>query len=277
MIAQSKIWFITGTSKGFGWHLTKLLLSKGDKVIATSRTPENLEKDFPDNDNLLALKVDITSDTDVKNAVEKSIQHFGRIDAVVNNAGYVLIGSIEELTDQEFRDTVNVNLFGTLNVLRAVLPHLRKQKSGNIINIASNAGYVGMSNVAAYNASKFAIIGISEALRLETKDFGIKVTVIAPGQFRTNLWESGAIKFPSSPIKEYSTEKFEDFFKNETGKQVGDPYKLVKIITEIADLEDPPSHLLLGKDTYDMVIEHRINEKKEFDKWKEVSLSTNFD
>jgi len=274
--ANKKVWLVTGTSTGIGLHLVQLLLHTGHKVIATSRRPEKVEEQFPGNASLLALKVDLTNDCDVKTSIEKAVKHFGKIDVVVNNAGYLLIGAIEELTDKEFRDTLNVNLFGTVNVLRATLPHLRKQKRGSIINIASNAGYVGMGNVGSYNAAKFAIIGISEALQKETEPFGIKVTVVAPGQFRTNLWGSDAIKYPAEKIAEYNTDKFSEFFTNGNGKQPGDPDKLAQIIVNLTEMEKPPVHLLLGKDTYDMVIEHRNNEKKEFGDWETTTFSTDF-
>lgn len=274
---EPKVWFITGTSNGFGFYLTKLLLKIGDKVFATSRTPEKIMNASAGNENLLAVKVDLTSAEAVTNAVEKAIHHFGKIDVIVNNAGYVLLGSIEELTDKEFRATVDVNIFGTINVLRAALPYLRRQKHGNIINISSNAGYVGMANVSSYNVSKFAIIGLSEALQLETKPFGIKVTVIAPGQFRTNLWGSDAIKLPGEIIPEYNTSALASALSEGNGKQVGNPEKLVKIIVDIANMENPPLHLMLGKDTYDMVIKHREKELVEFNDWKAITFSTDFD
>jgi NAD(P)-dependent dehydrogenase (short-subunit alcohol dehydrogenase family) len=223
------------------------------------------------------LKVDITSDEEVKNAVAKSIEKFGILDIVVNNAGYSLVGSMEEMTDKEFRKTMDVNLFGTVNVIRNVMPYLRKQQSGHIINISSNAGYVGFGNAASYNASKFAVIGLSEALAEETKQFGIKVTVVAPGQFRTSFMNKGSMVFAKNRIDVYGLDKSEKMWTNYSGQQIGDPEKLVKILTGIVNNPNPPLHLLLGPDTYQLVMEHRERENQEFETWKHLTLSTNFD
>jgi NAD(P)-dependent dehydrogenase (short-subunit alcohol dehydrogenase family) len=277
-MSNQKVWFITGASKGLGLALTKLALSQGDKVVATSRNIEDFKISIAEHqDNFLPLKVDITSDNEVKNAVKQSIEKFGRVNVVVNNAGYSLVGSIEEITDEEFHQTVNVNLFGTVNVIRNLMPYLRLQQSGHIINISSNAGYVGFANATSYNASKFAIVGLSEALAQEVNAFGIKVTVVAPGQFRTNFMDKGSLTFAKNRIDVYGLDKAEKMWTQFSGQQTGDPAKLVKILTEIVTLENPPLHLLLGPDTYQLIKEHRENETQEFEAWKHLTLSTNFD
>jgi len=277
-MSNQKVWFITGASKGLGLALTKLSLANGDKVIATSRNVEDFKASITEHqENFLSLKVDITSDEEVKNAVAKSIEKFGVLDVVVNNAGYSLVGSMEEMTDKEFRKTLDVNLFGTVNVIRNVMPYLRKQQSGHIINISSNAGYVGFGNAASYNASKFAVIGLSEALAEETKQFGIKVTVVAPGQFRTSFMNKGSMVFAKNRIDVYGLDKSEKMWTNYSGQQIGDPEKLVKILTGIVNNPNPPLHLLLGPDTYQLVMEHRERENQEFETWKHLTLSTNFD
>ena len=277
-MSNQKVWFITGASKGLGLALTKLSLANGDKVIATSRNVEDFKASITEHqENFLSLKVDITSDEEVKNAVAKSIEKFGILDVVVNNAGYSLVGSMEEMTDKEFRKTMDVNLFGTVNVIRNVMPYLRKQQSGHIINISSNAGYVGFGNAASYNASKFAVIGLSEALAEETKQFGIKVTVVAPGQFRTSFMNKGSMVFAKNRIDVYGLDKSEKMWTNYSGQQIGDPEKLVKILTGIVNNPNPPLHLLLGPDTYQLVMEHRERENQEFETWKHLTLSTNFD
>ena len=277
-MSNQKVWFITGASKGLGLALTKLSLANGDKVIATSRNVEDFKASITEHqENFLSLKVDITSDEEVKNAVAKSIEKFGILDIVVNNAGYSLVGSMEEMTDKEFRKTMDVNLFGTVNVIRNVMPYLRKQQSGHIINISSNAGYVGFGNAASYNASKFAVIGLSEALAEETKQFGIKVTVVAPGQFRTSFMNKGSMVFAQNRIDVYGLDKSEKMWTNYSGQQIGDPEKLVKILTGIVNNPNPPLHLLLGPDTYQLVMEHRERENQEFETWKHLTLSTNFD
>ncbi|MGS2763697.1 SDR family NAD(P)-dependent oxidoreductase [Sinomicrobium sp. M5D2P9] len=277
-MSDKKVWFITGASKGLGLALTRLALSQGDKVVATSRNTDALKKSITGHqDNFLPLNVDITSDKEVKNAVRQSIEKFGRLDVVVNNAGYALVGSMEEMTDGEFRQTMDVNLFGTVNVIRNTIPFLRQQQSGHIINISSNAGYVGFANATSYNAAKFAVIGLSEALAPEVNAFGIKVTAVAPGQFRTNFMEKGSMQFAKNRIPVYGLDKAEEMWTAYSGQQVGDPEKLVKILTGIVELENPPLRLLLGPDTYQLIKEHREKERQEFEAWKHLTLSTDFD
>lgn len=277
-MSSKKVWFITGASKGIGLALSKLVLSLGHQVVATSRNADDLRKSVSeDQANFLPLKVDITSDKEVKKAVQQGVEKFGRLDVVVNNAGYSLVGSMEEMTDEEFRQTLDVNLFGTVNVLRNAIPYLREQQSGHIVNIASNAGYVGFANATSYNASKFAVVGVSEALAQEVGPFGIKVTLVAPGQFRTNFMDKGSMQYAKNRIPVYGVDKAEEYWTNYSGKQIGDPEKLVKILTEVVEMENPPLRLLLGPDTYELVKAHREKEMQEFDRWKELTLSTNFD
>lgn len=273
---NQKVWLVTGTSKGLGLHLIKLLLSQGHKVIATSRNTDALEKEITSfKENLFPVKLDITSDTAVKKTIDESIEKLGRIDVVVNNAGYSLVGSMEEMTDAEFRATMDVNLFGTVNIIRNMMPHLRKQQSGHIINISSNAGYIGFEKAASYNAAKFALIGISEALAQEVINFGIKVTVVAPGQFRTEFMNS--INYVKNRIEVYGVDKAEKMWTKFSGTQPGDPDKLSKILVQISEMEQPPLHLLLGPDTYELVTQKRAEENAEFEKWKSLTLSTDFD
>jgi NAD(P)-dependent dehydrogenase (short-subunit alcohol dehydrogenase family) len=273
---EQKIWLITGTSKGLGLHLTKLLISLGHKVIATSRDTAAVEKEIISNkENLYALPLDITSDQEGKEAVKKAVDRFGRIDVLVNNAGYSLVGSLEEMTDEEFRSTMDVNVFGTVNMIRNIMPYMRTQGAGHIINISSNAGYVGFANAASYNAAKFGVIGLTEALALEAKPFGIKVTVVAPGQFRTEFMNS--IQYVKNRIDVYGVDEARRMWSDFSGKQQGDPDKLVKILVKISEMEQPPLHLLLGPDTYDLLIQKRKEEAAEFEKWKDITLSTNFD
>lgn len=273
---EQKIWLITGTSKGLGLHLTKLLISLGHKVIATSRDTAAVEKEIISNkQNLYALPLDITSDQEVKEAVKKAVDRFSRIDVLVNNAGYSLVGSLEEMTDEEFRSTMDVNVFGTVNMIRNIMPYMRTQGAGHIINISSNAGYVGFANAASYNAAKFGVIGLTEALALEAKPFGIKVTVVAPGQFRTEFMNS--IQYVKNRIDVYGVDEARRMWSDFSGKQQGDPDKLVNILVKISEMEQPPLHLLLGPDTYDLLIQKRKKEAAEFEKWKDITLSTDFD
>jgi NAD(P)-dependent dehydrogenase (short-subunit alcohol dehydrogenase family) len=273
---KQKVWLTTGASKGLGLKLTNLLLSLGHKVIATSRNTAALEKGVIfDKENLYPLAMDVTSDQDVKKAIDRAVAHFGRIDVVVNNAGYSLVGSMEEMTDEEFRSTMDVNLFGTVNVIRNVMPYLRKQASGHIINISSNAGYVGFANAASYNAAKFGVIGLTEALAQEVEPFGVKVTVVAPGQFRTEFMNS--IQYVKNRIDVYGIDEAEKTWSEFSGKQQGDPDKLTRILVDIAEMVQPPLHLLVGPDTFELVLQKREKENAEFEKWRDVTLSTNFD
>lgn len=273
---NQKVWFITGTSKGMGLYLTKLLLSQGHKVIATSRNTDALIGQITENkENLYPLKLDITSDADVKEAIDEIVKKVGKIDVVVNNAGYSLVGSMEEMTDAEFRASMDVNLFGTVNVLRNVMPYLRKQKSGHIINISSGSGFVGNGRATSYNAAKFGIVGLTYGLQKEVADFGIKVTVVAPGQFRTEFMDS--LHYVKNRIDVYGIDAYEKDWSSLSGRQKGDPEKLVEILVDITEMEKPPLRLILGTDAYEGIIKNRKEEAAEFDAWKEVTLSTDFD
>ncbi|WP_192085392.1 SDR family NAD(P)-dependent oxidoreductase [Algoriphagus sp. Y33] len=276
-MSKQKVWFITGASKGMGFEITKAVLQNGDKVIATSRNKETLLEKIADyKDNLLPLKLDITKEKDVEDAISKGIEKFGQIDVVVNSAGYNLLGNIEELSDTEFRETMNVNVFAMTSIIRKVLPHLRRQKSGHIINISSMMGYMGYAGNGSYNASKFAVIGLSEALAQEVAPFGIKVTILAPGTFRTNFMSEDSLNVAKNKIDAYNLDKQVEQFTGFDGKQLGDPEKLAEVLLRIAELSNPPLHLPLGSDSYNAILEVRKNEAKEMEEWKDLSLSTDF-
>ncbi|WP_236636829.1 SDR family NAD(P)-dependent oxidoreductase [Sinomicrobium soli] len=277
MMSTQKVWLITGASKGMGLEITKAVLNNGGKVIATSRNTETLlEKIVDYKDNLLPVKLDITNETAIESVISKGIEKFGKIDIVVNNAGYNLLGNIEELSDTEFRKTMNVNVFAMTNIIRNVLPHLRKQKSGHIINTASMMGYMSYPANGSYSASKYAVIGLSEALAQEVAPFGIKVTILAPGTFRTNFMNEDSLNVAKNRIDAYNLDKQVEQFTGFNGKQLGDPKKLAEVILKITELSNPPLHLPLGSDSYNAIIEVRKNEKEEMEKWKSLSLSTDF-
>lgn len=274
---RQKVWFITGASKGMGLEVAKMVLANGGKVAATSR---NLQEQINNlgmaTENLLPLQVDITNEEEVETALAKTIEKFGRIDVVLNNAGYYLAGSLEEISDAEFRKTIGVNLFGTANVIRRAMPYLRAQQSGHVINIASNMGYIGFANTGSYNASKFAVIGLSEALAQETKPFGVKVTVIAPGMFRTRFMSDSTLMVAQNKIDAYNLNQHVDLLRSFDGHQPGDPSKLAKVLLEISNLAEPPLHLPLGTDSYNSIIEYRKQEAAELAQWKHLSLATDF-
>jgi NAD(P)-dependent dehydrogenase (short-subunit alcohol dehydrogenase family) len=277
MMSTQKVWLITGASKGMGLEITKAVLNNGGKVIATSRNIETLLERIVDyKDNLLPVKLDITNEKDVENAILRGIEKFGQIDVVVNNAGYNLLGNIEEISDTEFRKTMNVNVFAMTNIIRNVLPHLRNQKSGHIINTASMMGYMSYPANGSYSASKYAVIGLSEALAQEVAPFGIKVTILAPGTFRTNFMNEDSLNVAKNKIDAYNLDKQVELFKGFDGKQLGDPKKLAEVLLKITEMQHPPLHLPLGSDSYNAILEIRKNEEKEMEKWKTLSLSTDY-
>ncbi|WP_028401449.1 oxidoreductase [Ectobacillus panaciterrae] len=279
-MSEKKIWFVTGASKGLGLTLVKQLLKNGNRVAATSRTVNDLTKAVNDDTKqFLPLAVDLTNEASVQQAIEQTIETFGKIDVVVNNAGYGLGGSFEELTDQEIRQNFDVNVFGTLNVIRKVMPYLRKQKSGHIFNIASVSGYMGNGGFGSYSATKFAVVGLSEALAEEARPFGIKVTMVAPGFFRTNFLSSGSVMYGKNEIADYKAVREMKYFLDNVmdGKQAGNPEKAALAMIRTASEANPPVHLLLGPDAYKMVSEKLVALQKEFDEWKEITCSTDFD
>ncbi len=275
---KKKVWFITGASKGMGLEVAKTVLANGDKVVATSRNlAEQIKNIGEASENFLPLKVDITNEDEVKSAVEKGVATFGNIDVVLNNAGYYLVGSVEEISDEEFRKTIDVNVFGMANVIRQTMPYLRKQQSGHIINISSSMGYIGYAKTGSYNASKFAVIGLSEALAQEAKPFGIHVTVVAPGMFRTNFMSDTTLTVAQNKIADYGLAEHIKMLQNFDGNQPGDPKKLAKVLFDITTLPEPPLHLPLGTDSYQSIMEQRKSEALELEQWKHLSISTNFD
>lgn len=272
-----KVWLITGASRGMGLEVVKEVLNKGDKVIAVFRNIEHLIQVIGENSaNFLALKVDISNDNVVKEAIEKGIGYFGTIDVVLNNAGYYLVGSIEEISDEEFRRTVDVNLFGMANVIRHTMPFMRNQRSGHIINISSNMGYIGYAHTGSYNASKFAVIGLSEALAQEVKPFGVNITVVAPGMFCTDFMSEATLVATENKIEDYLLEDHIRTLQSFHGHQPGDPVKLAQVLYYISNLDIPPLHLILGKDSYESIIQQRKNEMAEMEQWKSLSFSTDF-
>jgi NAD(P)-dependent dehydrogenase (short-subunit alcohol dehydrogenase family) len=279
---NTKVWFVTGASKGLGLALVKLLLSSGHKVAATSRNVEEMDKAVGASmkgegwGELLSLQVDITKEESVKEAVGKAVEQFGRLDVVVNNAGYSLFGSMEEVSAAEFSQSLDVNVVGPVNVIREVMPYLREQRSGHVINISSLAGYLGFGNAASYCTAKFAMIGLSESLAEEVKAFGIKVTVVAPGYFRTSFLDKGSLVIAKNRIQEYGGDQLLAMMEQMDGNQPGDPDKLVKALVRIVEDKNPPVHLLMGPDAYAMVVERRKAERIEMEAWKDVTVNTNF-
>lgn len=276
---STKTWFITGASKGFGLEFVRQLLAKGHNVAATSRKISDLEKAAGSHENFLPLEMDITNQESVGAAIKATVSKFGSLDTVVNNAGYGLIGAVEELSDAEARKNFEVNVFGSLNVIRQAMPHLRAQQSGHIINISSIGGYVGaFPGFGIYCATKFAVNGFTEALAVEAKPFGIDVTVVMPGYFRTNFLESDSIVVPQNQIEAYqSTRDSQKAHQHEiNGNQPGDPVKGVAAIIAASEAQNPPLYLFLGSDSVAMADAKLKTVKQEVDNWRELSTGTDF-
>ncbi|OQP48884.1 SDR family oxidoreductase [Niastella populi] len=252
---KNKIWFVTGASKGLGLALVKKLLSSGYRVAATSRNVTDLQRAVnAGREVFLPLSVDLTNENSVENAIRETVSHFGSIDVVVNNAGYGLFGSLEELTDEEVRQNFDVNVFGVLNVIRKALPYMRKQHSGHIYNIASIGGFTGtFPGFGSYVATKFAMHGFSESLATEVKPFGITVSIVSPGYFRTEFLDA-SLGVPKNEIADYkNVRESQNAHQNQiNNKQTGDPVKAAAVMIEIAEQQNPPLHVFLGKDSYQM-------------------------
>ncbi|TGE06574.1 oxidoreductase [Hymenobacter fodinae] len=278
-MSNSQIWFVTGASQGLGLCLAQQLLQAGHRVAATSRTLTSLTQALGNaSANFLPLQTDLTSEASVQQAVAQAVATFGRIDVVVNNAGYGIGGSIEELTDAETRQAFDVNVFGGLNVIRQVLPHMRTAHKGHIINISSIAGISAATGWAIYAATKFAVEGFSEVLAQDVASMGIKVTVVAPGAFRTNFLTQESLVLAEQPLVAYQEVRAShEKYRQMNGAQIGDPEKAAAAIIQVAQESNPPLHLLLGQDAYNRAIRKLDTFREEIEAWKPLTLSTNFE
>jgi NAD(P)-dependent dehydrogenase (short-subunit alcohol dehydrogenase family) len=245
-------WLITGASRGFGQRMVEAALAAGDQVIATARRPEAVIDAFPDaGENLFVHALDVADEAQAVAAVTAGARRFGGVDVLVNNAGYGVFGAVEELSDAEVRAVFDVNVFGLLNVTRAVLPILRAQGSGRIINIGSSAGIAVGAGRGIYGATKFALEAISEALRAELAPLGIKVTVVEPGSFRTDFLAHGNQRRPGNTVDAYAATvgALQGLIDDNDGLQPGDPAKAVAAIRALAEADEPPLRLPLGSDS----------------------------
>jgi NAD(P)-dependent dehydrogenase (short-subunit alcohol dehydrogenase family) len=246
----SKVWFITGAGSGIGAATARAAVKAGDRVVATGRNLDKVRKALGDiaGERVAFIALDVTSEAQAKAVVEAAVNAFGRIDVLVNSAGYSLLGNFEELTTEEIQSLMATNFYGVMFVMRAVLPVMRKQRSGRIINISSLAGVIGFKHCGAYSATKFAVEGLSQAVAQEVEPFGIRITTVAPG-FRTDLLDAGKAKYAKSAIADYAAEgTAEAMWSGYDGKQQGDPAKLGDVLVTIAAMDHPPKHFLAGSD-----------------------------
>ncbi len=275
-----KVWFVTGASKGLGLTLVKRLLAEGYCVSATSRKISELQKAVGVEDsNFLPLETDLVNEDSVAEAISETVRKFGKLDVAVNNAGYGQLGTVEELTDQESRGNFDINVFGSLNVIRKSMPHFRTQKSGSIINIASIGGLSGeFAGWGIYCATKFAVVGFTEALAEEVKEFGVNATVVYPGYFRTDFLTGGSLRTPENEMDSYSAARqLQTAHEQEiNGNQPGDPEKAALALLELASMENPPVHLVLGSDAF-QIAGNKLNAlKNEISDFKTLSTSTDY-
>jgi NAD(P)-dependent dehydrogenase (short-subunit alcohol dehydrogenase family) len=275
---EPKVWIITGTSRGFGAEIARAVLNAGDKVVATARKTAALDYLGKD-ENVFKVALDVADEEQAKAAVAAALAHFGRIDVLVNNAGFGLLGSVEEASAREVEDLYRTNVFGLLNVTRAVLPVMRQQHSGHIINMSSDAGHLARAGWGLYASTKFAVEAITEALHAELAPLGIHVTAVEPGFFRTEFLGNDSLKAPAVRIPDYapSVEKLLEVAAQRNGRQPGDPRKLAQALIQIANTAEPPLRLPLGLDTLARIAEKHAFVEQETAKWREMSESTDFD
>jgi NAD(P)-dependent dehydrogenase (short-subunit alcohol dehydrogenase family) len=277
---KSKVWFVSGASKGLGAVLAQELLSRGYRVAATSRSRAELTRVLGEpSGSFLPLEVDLVDEASVRAAVGKTLEHFGSLDVVVNNAGYGQLGTVEETTDQEARRNFDVNVFGVLNVLRATIPALREQRSGHVFNIASIGGYTGaFSGWGIYCATKFALAGLTESLSEDLQAFGVKVTLVYPGYFRTNFLNKDALARPAHPIAAYEAARASERQHADTinGNQAGDPQKLAAALIATFSLQDPPLHLFLGSDAVSMAETKQAQVEQAIERHRALSVGTDY-
>uniref|UniRef100_A0A060SZ20 ARAD1C05170p n=1 Tax=Blastobotrys adeninivorans TaxID=409370 RepID=A0A060SZ20_BLAAD len=272
---MTKIWFITGSSRGLGRAITEAALERGDQVIATARTPEQLDdlaKKY--GDRIFPLALNVADNDQVIKAVDAGHKKFGRIDVVVNNAGYANTASIEDIDIDDFRNQVDTNLMGVVYVSKAVVPILRQQKSGHIFQISSIGGRIGAPGLSAYQAAKWAVGGFSTVLSQELAPFGVKVIVLEPGGIRTD-WAGSSMKVPpvSEPYQQ-TVGAFAEFLRSITGKESSIPSKIADIVVKLLDEKEPPLRLLVGPDA----VKHAAHAAETLSttdkKWEQLSLSS---
>ena len=275
---MKKVWFITGCSTGLGRELALYAADQGDVVVGTLRSEDQksaFDQERPG--QTFGVIMDVTKPEQIPPAVNFALEQFGRIDVLVNNAGYGSLGPVEEVTESEMFRQFDVNVYGCVRMIQAVLPAMRAQRSGHILNITSIAGLNGFPGVGIYNGSKFALEGIGEALAAEVSHLGIHVTNIEPGPFRTD-WAGRSATFSSSKIEDYqaSAHKNMESIQGVSGKQVGSPFKAAKAMFDVTQLEQPPVHLPLGRAAYKRVRIKLDEFAKEVDQFEHIGLPTDY-
>lgn len=280
MSNNQKVWFITGGGKGIGAAIVKEALAQGYNVVAAARKIQEAEQNLGSHPNLLIVKLDISNDQQVNDAVKAAVEKFGRIDVLVNNAGYGLLGYFEEMSEESIRRQIETNVFGTMKITRAILPIMRAQGSGFVVTVSSTSGIKSVVGGAVYSASKFALEGWSEGMNIDMKQFGIRFMLLEPGAFRTDFAnENASMQLPDLQVNAYSEarENLANIFRSMNGTQSGDPAKLAKGLVKVVNSEDAPVRLLISKAAIPAVDAYYKNRYAEFEKWQKVSADSDFD
>lgn len=278
-MSSNKVWFITGAGRGMGVDFAKAALAAGHAVVATGRDPGRVSNALGRSNDLLAAKLDVTSGDDAEAAVRSALDRFGRIDVLVNNAASFYAGYFEELTPEQMDRQLAASLIGPMNVTRAVLPVMRKQRSGHVIAISSSAGLSGFEFGTAYAASKFGLEGWMESLHAEVAPFGITTTIVNPGFFRTELLTEQSTNYAEASIDDYDERRTKQlaFWKTQNGKQSGDPAKLARALIAIASQEPPPRRFIAGADAIATAEQRIADLKAQIESNRKLSTSLDFD
>ena len=274
----SRIWLITGASRGIGARIAEVALAQGDAVVATSRSAESITRRLGASDALLPLALDVTDEAQARHAVGAALERFGRIDVLVNNAGYGLLGAVEEATADEVRRLYETNVFGLLNVTRAVLPSMRARRAGHVINISSLGGVQSAAGFGVYCSTKFAVEGITEALHAELAPLGIHATVVEPGYFRTEFLDTASLSVSPLVLEDYapSAGVIREAARRINLNQPGDPVRLAQAMMQLVASPTPPLRLPLGTDTLQTIADKHAFVEKETAAWRDLAASTDF-
>ncbi|MEU2133198.1 SDR family NAD(P)-dependent oxidoreductase [Streptomyces sp. NPDC018352] len=270
-------WFVTGASRGIGVEIARAALAGGNNVVVAVRNPERVPDDLKNSDKVFTVALDVTDNDSIPKAVDAAVERFGGIDVLVNNAGRGLLGALEEITDAEARSLFDLNVFGLINVTRAVLPVMRNQGSGRLVHIGSRSGFEGEPGVSLYCASKFAVAGISEALSVEMAPFGIQSMVVEPGVFRTDFLDGSSLSVAADRIADYDGTPAHvtlDWIDRANHAQLGDPVKGAALIVEVASTEKLPTHLYLGRDTLERLDVKYQQVQDDLAPWRVKSTAT---
>jgi NAD(P)-dependent dehydrogenase (short-subunit alcohol dehydrogenase family) len=278
-MTDKKIWFITGAGRGMGVDIAKAALAVGDAVVATGRNPDAVAEAVGEAGDLLVVKLDVTSPADAEAAVLAAVERFGRIDVLVNNAGNFEAGYFEELTPEQIERQLATSLLGPMNITRAVLPVMRKQRSGHLISISSTAGFTGFEFCSAYAASKFGLEGWTESLQPEVAPFGIHTTIVNPGFFRTELLTKESVTYAEPSLEDYADRTAEQlrWWNAQSGQQPGDPAKLAQALVTIANEEPPPRRFIAGPDAIGLAEQKVAALQEQIDAYRDLSTSLAYD